>query len=70
MSTPCGISQHERLKTAANIVWGGALSQAEKLCRIYFEIAAETIGEDAVRRKRDQRIATMTPNDKDQARLA
>lgn len=28
----------------------------EKLCRVYFEIAAEVIGEDAVREKRDAAI--------------
>lgn len=29
---------------------------AERLCRIYFEIAAEALGEDEVRRRRDARI--------------
>ena len=33
---------------------------AEKLCRVYFEIAAEAVGEDAVRSERDRRIAAMS----------
>lgn len=32
------------------------LAGAEKLCRIYFEIAAEVVGEEEVRRRRDIRI--------------
>lgn len=32
------------------------LSAAEKLCRIYFEIAAEMVGEEEVRRRRDIRL--------------
>jgi hypothetical protein len=33
------------------------IAAAERLCRIYFEIAAEAIGEDAVRCKRDAALA-------------
>ena len=36
-----------------------AVAGAEQLCRIYFEIAAETIGEDAVRQRRDTAIAAL-----------
>lgn len=32
------------------------IEAARKLCEIYFNIAAETIGEDAVRAKRDELI--------------
>lgn len=32
---------------------------AQRLARIYFEIAVEAIGEEAVRRKRDERITTI-----------
>lgn len=32
---------------------------AAELCRIYFEIAAEAIGEEEVRKQRDKRIAKM-----------
>ena len=34
------------------------MAAAERLCRIYFEIAAAAIGEDEVRRQRDQRLET------------
>jgi hypothetical protein len=37
----------------------GNLKAAQQLCEIYFEIAAEEIGEDEVRHRRDKRIAAM-----------
>jgi len=39
-----------------------ALNIAEKLCEIYFDIAAEVIGEEAVRTKRDEIISNMDFN--------
>lgn len=35
-----------------------AIESAEWLCRLYFEIASECIGEDEVRKRRDSRIAS------------
>lgn len=32
---------------------------AESLCRVYFEIASEAIGEDCVRAERDKRLTAM-----------
>jgi hypothetical protein len=37
----------------------GEMAVAERLCKIYFEIAAECVGEDEVRRRRDERIAAI-----------
>lgn len=37
----------------------GDMAAAERLCRIYFEIAAEAIGEDSVRAERDRRISAL-----------
>jgi hypothetical protein len=57
----------EQIKALASEV--AALSQpagvaddmavAEQLCRIYFEIAADALGEDVVRAERDRRISAL-----------
>lgn len=45
------------------------LRGAEELCRVYFEIAAEAIGEDEVRARRDSRVADL-PSARVRAKLA
>lgn len=45
------------------------LRGAEELCRVYFEIAAEAIGEDEVRARRDSRVADL-PSPRVRATLA
>lgn len=46
------------LKEKANRQSGGHLKAAQDICEVYFNIAAEAIGEDEVRRRRDAMLAT------------
>lgn len=53
-------------EVAAERVWDFKEKQliaAQRLCKIYFALAAETIGEDEVRRKRDEALKKQAHND-------